>query len=77
LALILQEEYVDEPEPGKYGGRPTKNLKRELRITARFSKLEHYIIQEKAGKAGINVSEFLRQAAISVKVTAIEPEPME
>ena len=54
----------------KKGGRPTKKLKRELRITARFSKLEHYILQQKAGKAGINVSEFLRQAAITVKVTA-------
>jgi hypothetical protein len=54
----------------KKGGRPTKKLKRELRITARFSKLEHHILQQKAGKAGINVSEFLRQAAITVKVTA-------
>src|ERR1700677_3401728 len=54
----------------KKGGRPTKKLKRELRITARFSKLEHYILQQKAGKAGINVSEFLRQAAITAKVTA-------
>ena len=53
----------------KKGGRPTKKLKRELRITARFSKLEHYILQQKAGKAGINVSEFLRQAAIAAKIT--------
>ena len=54
----------------KKGGRPTKALKRELRITARFSKLEHYILQQKAGKAGINVSEFIRQAAITAKVLA-------
>ena len=54
----------------KKGGRPTKSLKRELRITARFSKLEHYILQQKAGKVGINVSEFLRQAAITAKVSA-------
>src|ERR1700732_2036038 len=54
----------------KKGGRPPKKLKRELRITARFSKLEHYILQQKAGKAGINVSEFLRQAAITAKVTS-------
>jgi len=32
--------------------------------------LEHYILQQKAGKAGINVSEFLRRAAITCKVTA-------
>jgi hypothetical protein len=54
----------------KKGGRPTKSLKRELRITARFSRLEHYILQQKAGKAGINVSEFIRQAAITGKITA-------
>ena len=54
----------------KKGGRPPKKLKKELRITARFSKLEHYILQQKAGKAGINVSEFLRQTAITAKVTA-------
>src|ERR1700749_5045943 len=46
----------------KKGGRPTKKLKRELRVTVRFSKLEHYILQQKSGKAGINISEFLRQA---------------
>jgi len=38
----------------KKGGRPTKDLKRELRVTARFSKLEHYLLQQKAGEAGIN-----------------------
>src|SRR5260221_3040430 len=54
----------------KKGGRPTKKLTRELRITARFSNLEHYIFQQKAGKAEINVSEFLRQAAITGKVSA-------
>jgi hypothetical protein len=54
----------------KKGGRPTKALKRELRINARFSKLEHYILQQKSGKAGINISEFLRQVAITGKVTA-------
>ena len=54
----------------KKGGRPTKKLKRELRVTVRFSKLEHYILQQKSGKAEINISEFLRQAAITAKVTA-------
>lgn len=54
----------------KKGGRPPKKLKRELRVTVRFSQLEHYILQQKSGKAGIYVSEFLRQAAITCKVTA-------
>jgi Bacterial mobilisation protein (MobC) len=54
----------------KKGGRPPKKLKRELRITARFSKLEHYILQQKAGKAGINISELMRQAVLYGKVIA-------
>jgi len=54
----------------KSAGRPTQTLKREMRITARFSRLEHSIIQKKALRAGINISEFMRQAAIAGKVTA-------
>ncbi len=58
----------------KKGGRPTKKLKRELRVTARFSRLEHHILQQRAGKAGINISELIRQAAIYGKVIARQTE---
>ena len=56
------------PMKKKKGGRPPKKLKRELRVTVRFSKLEHYIVQQKATKAGMNISEFIRPAAIYGKV---------
>ena len=58
----------------KKGGRPSKKLKRELRVTVRFSRLEHYILQQKATKAGMNVSEFIRPAAIYGKVIARQTE---
>jgi hypothetical protein len=58
----------------KKGGRPPKKLKRELRVTARFSRLEHHILQQRAGKAGINISELIRQAAIYGKVIARQTE---
>ena len=58
----------------KKGGRPSKKLKRELRVTVRFSRLEYSILQQKAGKAGINISEFIRPAAIYGKVIARQTE---
>jgi len=54
----------------KSTGRPSQTLKRDLRITARFSKLEQSIVQKRAGKAGMNISEFIRQSSISGKVIA-------
>jgi hypothetical protein len=58
----------------KKGGRPLKKLKREIRVTVRFSQLEHYILQQKATKAGMNISEFIRPAAIYGKVIARQTE---
>jgi hypothetical protein len=58
----------------KNGGRPPKKLKRELRVTVRFTKLEHYIVQQKANNAGMKFSEFIRPAAIYGKVIARQTE---
>ena len=58
----------------KKGGRPLKKLKREIRVTVRFSQLEHYILQQRATKAGMNISEFIRPAAIYGKVIARQTE---
>jgi len=58
----------------KKGGRPPKMLKRELRVTTRFSREEYSILQEKATKAGTNISELIRQSAIYGKVIARQSE---
>jgi hypothetical protein len=58
----------------KKGGRPPKKLKREVRVTVRFSRLEHYILEQKATKAGMNISEFIRPAAIYGKVIPRQTE---
>jgi len=48
----------------KNAGRPAKAVKKETRITIRFSKSEYFIVKEKALKAGLKTAEYIRQAAI-------------
>jgi hypothetical protein len=45
-------------------GRPVKIIKKEIRAAIRFSKNEYFILKEKAAKAGVNTSEYIRQTAI-------------
>jgi hypothetical protein len=52
----------------KKAGRPAKAIKKETRTTVRFSKTEFFIITEKADKAGINLSDYIRQAAIQREI---------
>ncbi|MFL9483445.1 plasmid mobilization protein [Chitinophagaceae bacterium LWZ2-11] len=57
------------------GGRPVKPVKKEIKITIRFSKAEYFIVKEKAAKAGTRASVYLRQTGIQGKVTAkLTPE---
>jgi hypothetical protein len=49
----------------KKAGRPAKIIKREIRASIRFTKSEYFIIREKASKAGINVSAYIRQVTIN------------
>lgn len=57
-------------------GRPVKVIKREIRAAIRFSKNEYFIIKEKAAKAGVKPSEFIRQTAIysTIKTRLTEEE---
>ena len=52
------------------GGRPIKTIKKESGIRVRLSKTERYLISEKAKKAGLKMSDWLRQAAKSAKITS-------
>ena len=52
----------------KKGGRPKKSVIRERTTGIRFSKTEHFIIQEKAKKAGLRLTTYIRQTAIESKV---------
>ena len=52
----------------KKGGRPQKPVTRERTTGIRFSKAEHFIVQEKAKKAGLRLTTYIRQAAIEARV---------
>jgi hypothetical protein len=45
-------------------GRPKKAVKKEIITGTRFSKTEHFIVRQKAGKAGLKLTEYIRTMAI-------------
>ena len=52
------------------GGRPIKTIKKDSGIRVRLSKTERYLISEKAKKAGVKLSDWVRQAAKTATVTS-------
>ena len=56
-------------ENKKPGGRPAKTITKDIRAAIRFSKTEHFIVRQKALKAGLKVSVYIRQIAIEGLVT--------
>jgi hypothetical protein len=50
-------------------GRPAKSTKRDIRAAVRFSKTEDFIVRQKAAKAGLKVSAYVRQMAIHGQVS--------
>jgi hypothetical protein len=51
------------------GGRPRKAIHKTV-TSLRLTKTERYIIKNKASKAGLRVTAYIRQMAINGKVTA-------
>ena len=51
-------------EKQKKPGRPVKTVRKEVRTTIRFTRSEYFIVKEKAIKAGIKPSVYLRQLGI-------------
>jgi len=50
------------------GGRPAKIIKRKLVIGIRLTAEEHFIIKQKAGKAGLSFSRYLRETGLKGEV---------
>ena len=55
-------------ENKRKAGRPEKAIKRERRACIRFSKVEYFVIRQKASKAGLKASAYIRQIAINGEV---------
>lgn len=59
------------------GGRPVKAIKRETGIRVRLSSTEHYLIEQKAKKAGMKISDWFRHSAKRATVTGrLTPEDL-
>jgi Bacterial mobilisation protein (MobC) len=55
-------------EGTKKGGRPKKAVIRTRTTGIRFSNTEHFIVREKARAAGLNLTTYIRHAAVEAKV---------
>ncbi|MGI8581193.1 MAG: plasmid mobilization protein [Chitinophagaceae bacterium] len=53
------------------GGRPRKQVKREIIKGVRFTKVEYYVIKQKASKSGMGSSLYIRQMALQGKVISL------
>lgn len=56
------------------GGRPKKPVKRDIVKGVRFTRAEYYVVKQKAAKAGIGISLFIRQTAIDGKIKPLLDE---
>jgi len=59
-----------ESEKRHSGGRPRKIIKRESGTGIRFTKAEYFVIKQKAFKAGMCVTSYIREMALNGNVTA-------
>jgi hypothetical protein len=56
------------PVKRKKAGRPTKDIKKEIKVCIRYSRHDLFIVREKAGNAGLKLSAYLRKVSIETKV---------
>ena len=52
------------------GGRPKQVVKREIVTGVRFTKVEYYLVKNKAVKAGLGITIYIRQMALNGHVNA-------
>ncbi len=61
--------YGNSEKEKKESWKTSPNHQKEIRAAVRFSKLEYFAIRQKASKAGIKASAYIREAAINGQVT--------
>ncbi len=52
------------------GGRPRKMVRREITKGIRFTKVEYFVVKEKASRAGTSVCFYIREMALQGKIMA-------
>lgn len=60
---------MERAERGKKkAGRPLQAVKKEVKASVRYTRSEYFAIREKASKAGLKASEYIRQITLSGQV---------
>ena len=59
----------NEEKKKKKAGRPAKNIKKEINASVRFSRVEYFIVKERAASCGFSVSNYIRRASIYSTIT--------
>ncbi|WP_423736535.1 plasmid mobilization protein [Chitinophaga caseinilytica] len=54
----------------KKGGRPRLPVKKERRVSIRLTDAEFYILMRRSREAGMNLAQFIRDAAIKANIIA-------
>jgi len=71
---LLRKMISEETITTHSGGRPKKPVKRDIVKGVRFTKSEFFVVKQKAAKAGIGISSFIRQMAINGKIKPLLDE---
>ena len=61
---------IMEGKTRKCGGRPKQSIKRESATGVRFTEAEYFIIKQKASKAGMRLTTYIREMALHGKIIA-------
>ena len=65
MRMTVSEERIIKHE----GGRPKKANNRNVNKGIRFTEKEYFAIKQNASKAGIKISSYIRQMALTGKIT--------
>ncbi len=60
----------EEGQTKHSGGRPKKAVKKESITGVRFSAIEYFLVKQKASKAGLGITVYIRQMALDGEVVA-------
>jgi predicted DNA binding CopG/RHH family protein len=66
---IAADMESEERHTKRKGGRPKKAVKKDAVTAVRFTKIEYAVVKQKASKAGLCISVYIRQMAVNGKVT--------
>ncbi len=65
---IADDMISEESNIKQRNGRPKKSVKKEIIKSIRFSKVEYYVIKQKAFRAGTKITFYIRQMAVEGRI---------